>query len=100
MNYYIKDTLLRNQTVQFNTLPEVVSYLELLCEKKLRTNRKSYMYEMSTLGHGYDDIDGLNFTSMMSDHFEVGAIRSDGKLVKTDIHQLSRHNKNRNETGD
>ena len=55
---------------------------------------------MSELGHGYDDPQGINFTNLMSDHFEIGALKKDGKLVQTNIHELARNNKYRNEMGD
>lgn len=99
MNYYIKDTI-KSKIVYFNTIPEVVSYLEELCQQKFRQTRKTYMLEMESLGHGYDDGASINFTNFMREHFEVGVRKSDGSLMRTNIHELARNNKYRNETGD
>ena len=99
MSYYIKDTTI-NKVITFNDINETVNYLENLCIKKNRKSRKDFMYDMSELGHGYDDPQGINFTNLMSDHFEVGALKKDGKLVRTNIHELARNNKYRTEMGD
>lgn len=99
MNYYIKDTTL-NKIVNFTDPNEIVTYLESLCKRKFRQDRKTFMFEMESLGHGYDDPQGINFTNLMSDHFEIGAIKSDGRFVRTNIHELARNLKYRKEMGD
>lgn len=99
MSYYIKDTIV-NEVLKFDDPNDVVVHLEYLCLKKFRKSRKDFMFEMESLGHGYDDPKGINFTNLMSDHFEVGAIKSDGRLTRTNIHELSRNLKYRNEMGD
>ena len=100
MKFYIKDSLLNNKVVYFNTLQEVIVYLETLCVRKFKQSRKQYMIEMESLGHGYDDDTGANFTELMADHFHIGAVRADGGLVKTNLHELSRNIKYRKEMGD
>lgn len=99
MSYYINDTTI-NQIVRFEDPNKVVSYLENLCRKKLKKTRKDFMFEMETLGHGYDDPQGVNFTTMMGEYFEVGALKKDGRMVRTNIHELSRNLKYRKEMGD
>ncbi len=99
MSYYIKDTTI-NKVLTFTDPNEVVGYLENLCRKKLKKSRKELMFEMETLGHGYDDPQGINFTTTMSDHFEVGAIKKDGRMIRTNIHELARNLKYRKEMGD
>ncbi len=84
MSYYIKDTT-KNKVVTFTDPNEVVSYLENLCRVKLRKTRKELMFEMESLGHGHDDPQGVNFTTMMGEYFEVRTRRK----TKTNI-QLAR----------
>ena len=99
MKYFINDTTI-NKFVYFDDVNEIVPYLETLCKKKFNRDRKSYMFEMQTLGHGYDDPQGVYFTELMSDHFGIGVLRKDGRHVRTNIHELQRNLKYRNETGD
>ena len=99
MSYYINDTTI-NKVVTFTDANEVVSYLENLCRTKLRKTRKELMIEMECLGHGDDDRQGVNFTAMMGEHFEVGALKKDGRMVRTNIHEMARNLKYRKEMGD
>jgi hypothetical protein len=99
MSYYINDTTI-NEVVRFIDPNEVVGYLENLCRKKFKKSRKEFMFEMESLGHGYDDPQGANFTAMMGEYFEVGALKKDGRMVRTNIHEMSRNLKYRKEMGD
>ena len=42
----------------------------LLLRKKFKKSRKELMFEMESLGHGYDDPQGANFTAMMGEYFK------------------------------
>lgn len=99
MKYYIKDTV-NNRTVYFNDANEIVQYLESLVIQKFNMNRKTYMFEMTTIGHGFDDPQGIYFTELMSEYFEIGIFRNDGRHVRTNVHELQRNLKYRTETGD
>lgn len=99
MSYYIKDTTI-DKVVTFTDANDVVSYLENLCRTKLRKTRKELMFEMECLGHGDDDRQGVNFTNVMSEHFEMGSLKKDGRTVRTNIHELARNLKYRKEMGD
>lgn len=99
MKYFIKDTT-ANKLVIFENLPQTVNYLEDLCRKTLRKTRKQFMDEMVSLGHGYDDDQGAYFTQLMSEKFQIGVQKDNGKLVKTNIHEATRNYKFRNELGD
>ena len=99
MSYYIVDKTI-NGVVQKNTVQEIVQYAEQLCEKYYKRSRKSYMDEMASIGHGYDDPTGMNFIQLMSDTFETGVIKSSGKLVRTNIHEHMRNVKYKNVMGD
>lgn len=99
MSYYIKDKTI-GKFVTKQSLNELVQYAEELCERYYKRTRKSYMDEMVSIGHGYDDPAGANFIQLMSDEFETGVINSSGKYVKTNVHEYSRNVKYRNEYGD
>lgn len=99
MKYYIRDTTI-NKVVYFEDVNNIVGYLEQLCKKKFKQDRKTWMFEMQTLGHGFDDAQGIYFTELMSGHFDVGILRDDGRHVKTNVHELQRNLKFRKEMGD
>lgn len=58
------------------------------------------MDEMISLGHGYDDNDGENFTSLLSNQIEMGRILPDGRYKMCSIHEHARTEKYRDEMGD
>jgi hypothetical protein len=99
MKYYINDTI-NNKVVYLNDANEIVNYLESLVVQKFKMNRKDYMFEMVTLGHGFDDPQGMYFTELMSEYFEIGILRNDGRHIRTNVHELQRNLKYRIETGD
>ena len=99
MNYYIKDTTI-NKFVYKNSVNEVVKYLEGLCQKIHKKTRKNFMDDMANLGHGYDDDQGVYFTELMRENFEVGVRRKDGSHVRSNILEHARNMKYRNEMGD
>jgi len=99
MKYYIDDTTIK-QVVYFSDINDVLIYLEQLCKKKFKQNRKEWMFEMQTLGHGFDDAQGVYFTELMGGYFNIGVLRDDGRHVKTNIYELQRNLKYRNEMGD
>lgn len=99
MSYYIKDTTV-GEIVETGNVLEMVSYLEEVCKRFHKKSRASYMDDMISLGHGYDDKNGAYFTERMSEHFDIGVKRTDGSLVRTNIHEHARNVFYRNETGD
>jgi hypothetical protein len=99
MKFYINDTTI-NKVVYFDDVNEIVLHLERLCMKKFKQDRKTWMFEMQTLGHGFDDAQGIYFTELMSGYFDVGIYRDDGRHIKTNIHEFKRNLKYRNEMGD
>lgn len=99
MNYYIKDTTI-NEIVYKDSIPDMVTYLEDVCQRYFKQNRSTYMDNMISLGFGYDDSDGITFTNLLADKFEIGVKRSDGKLVRTNIHEHARNAKYRDVMGD
>lgn len=97
--YYIKDQTV-NMLVYKNSVPEIVEYLEGLCVRLHKCTRKSYMDEMISIGHGYDDDDGQNFTQLLSDNVDMGRVLPDGRLKRCSIHEHARSVKYRDEMGD
>lgn len=97
--YYIKDNA-KNTVWQCATVPEVVATLEQLCRKITRQDRKGFMLEMVSLGHGYDDPQGVYFTELMADKLEIGVINKEGRYKRCNIHEHARNAKYRNEMGD
>jgi len=88
--YYIFDTTATPpQYVTFDTVREVVRYLEEYVQRALKQPRAQFMYEMSELGHGEDDARGVNFTRQLSEYVNIGKIQN-GKPVKCDIHVVER----------
>tara|TARA_R110000868_G_scaffold9602_13_gene47340 strand:- start:1694 stop:1996 length:303 start_codon:yes stop_codon:yes gene_type:complete len=97
--YYIKDDL-NKQVVFKQTVPEVVSYLETICQRIHRQSRKNYMDEMVSLGHGYDDNQGAYFTELMAKTVDIGIVTKDGRLKRCNIHEHARNQKFKTEMGD
>jgi hypothetical protein len=97
--YYIKDDV-NKQLIFKQTVPEVVSYLETLCQKIHRQSRQNYMVEMVSLGHGYDDNQGAYFTELMAKNVDIGIVTKDGRLKRCNIHEYARNQKFKTEMGD
>jgi hypothetical protein len=98
-NYYIKESI-ENKIWHCATVSEVVSRLEQLCYKITNLSRKQFMLEMISLGHGYDDPNGVYFTELMANKLEIGVITTDGRYKRCNIHEHARNAKYRNEMGD
>lgn len=99
MSYYIKDKTVGKYVIK-ESLNELVKYAEDLCVRYYKQTRESYMNEMVSIGHGYDDPTGSNFIQLMSDEFETGVLNSSGKYVRTNVHEYDRNVRYRNEYGD
>lgn len=97
--YYIKEPAGKS-VFYCNTVPEVVGTLEQLCRKITRQDRKAFMLEMVSLGHGYDDPHGAYFTELMADKVEIGVFGKDGRHKRCNVHEHARNAKYRNEMGD
>ena len=99
MKYYVKDSTI-GKIVERNSVLELVSYLEEVCKRKFKQSRTSYMDEMVSLGHGYDDENGMYFTERMSDSFEIGIKKDKNSYYRTNIHEYTRNTFYKNEMGD
>jgi len=98
MKFYIIDTTISNKPVVFDTLSEIIKHLEGTVYRKFSLSRNQYMQNLIELGYGYDDKEGANFISSLSEHFDIGVIRN-GQYLRTNIHEAVNHNKYRKEYG-
>ena len=98
--YYIVDTTIGTKPVIFEEIEQLISHLEGTVQRKFRQTRKQYMQNLIDLGHGYDDPQGIYFTELMMEKFDVGLRRKDGRHVRSNIHEHARNVKYRNEMGD
>lgn len=99
MKYYIVDPSVSNKTFYFNSLSEVISYLETACKRLHKVSRKEYMRNLEELGYNADDSLGRNFIEAMSDSFNIGIIK-DNRLVRCNIFEATYYSKYKNEMGD
>ena len=81
---YIQDSTI-GQYVTFNTVPELVSYLNALIPRAFKISRSEYVQNLIDLGHGYDDPQGIMITRAMADQFNIGVIKNNS-YVRTDVH--------------
>ena len=81
---YIQDSTI-GQYVTFNTVPELVAYLNALIPRAFKISRSEYVQNLIDLGHGYDDENGVMITRAISDQFNIGIIK-DGNYIRTDVH--------------
>ena len=84
---YIHDSTI-GRYVTFNTLKELVSYLNDMIPRAFKISRSEYVQNLIDLGHGYDDQNGVMVTRAMADQFNIGVIKN-GTYVRTDVHELS-----------
>jgi hypothetical protein len=87
--YYIVDSTKRqnnkNPVILFETTDGVIKYLEGMCLRKFKQNRKQYMDNVESLGFGSDDPAGRNFYEQMTQYFNAGVVRSDSNPVQCNI---------------
>lgn len=83
--FYVKDG---RQIKYLNSVPEVVSFLELVVKEKTKMNRAEWMQHNIDLGHGPDDRDGKNFVESMQELVEVGVSRGK-KLIRCSIYEAT-----------
>jgi len=84
---YIQDSTI-GQYVTFNTVPELVAYLNTLIPRAFKISRSEYVQNLIDLGHGYDDPQGVMITRAMADQFNIGVIKNNS-YVRTDVHAIS-----------
>jgi hypothetical protein len=85
--FYVRD----GQLVKyFNTVPEVVSFLEEVVKLKYNMNRQEWMQHVADLGYGFgvDNEKGQVFVESLSQNLEVGVVK-EGKNIRTNIYEAT-----------
>ncbi len=85
---YIQDSTI-GQYVTFNTVQELVAYLNAMIPRAFKISRSDFVQNLIDLGHGYDDADGIMLTRAMADQFNIGVIKNN-TYVRTDVHAISK----------
>ena len=89
--FYIQDATI-NRYVTFDTLPELVKYINNMIPRAFNMSREQYVQNLIDLGHGYDDPEGVMVTRAISEEFNVGVIKNN-TCVKTDVHTAAAYQK-------
>lgn len=84
---YIQDSTI-GRYVTFDTVPQLVGYLNLMVPRAFNMSRTQYVQNLIDLGHGYDDAAGVMFTRAMAENFNIGIVKNNS-YVRTDIHEIS-----------
>lgn len=102
--YYIIDSTIKkggkNPVVIFENIPSTINYLEGMCQRQFRQNRKQHMQHCEDLGFGGDEPSGRAFFEQMEQYFTVGIIRSDSKPIKCNIFEAEKFAKVKDAHGD
>lgn len=85
--FYIKDQTI-NKMATYRSYPEVVRHLEGTVQRLNKQTRAQYMNDMVALGHGYDDVEGVQFVKLMSEAVNIGIVR-DGNPIRCDITNIA-----------
>jgi hypothetical protein len=84
---YIQDSTI-GRYVTFETVPQLVSYLNAMIPRAYKMSREEYVQNLIDLGYGYDDPQGVMLTRAMADQFNIGIIKNSA-YVRTDVHTVS-----------
>ena len=85
--FYIQDSTI-GKYVTFDTVSEVVKYLEDMIPRAFKISKEKYIQNLLDLGYGYDDRGGVMLTRVMGEQFNIGVIK-EGTYVRTDIHTIA-----------
>lgn len=85
MIYYVKDkTTNPPQVQQFQSYPQLVNYLDGMCQRAYKQNKKQRTQLLEELGNGADDYNSTLFVRSMQEQFEIGVIRN-GRYTQCDV---------------
>lgn len=83
--FYVKDkTLQPPQEKQFNAYPQLVQYLDQMCQRAYKQTKVQRTRLLEELGNGADDYNSTLFVRSMQEQFEIGVIR-DGRRTQCDV---------------
>lgn len=84
--FYVRD---RKQIKYFDSVPEVVAFLELVVKEKQKMNRAEWMQHCIDLGGNPDDRFGKNFVESMAELVEIGTVQKTGQHVRCNIFEAT-----------
>lgn len=83
--FYVKDTTLTPcRTVPFKSYPELVNYLDQLCQRAYGQTKKQRTQLLEEIGYGGDDYNSTQFVRSMQEKFEIGVVR-EGRTHQCDV---------------
>jgi len=80
--FYVND----GEVKYFDSVPQVVKYLEVLVERKFGQTRKQWMDNLISLGYQPDDLNGKTFTESVAERVEIGLIKN-SRRIRCNIHE-------------
>ena len=89
MKYYIHDTTI-GKVAYFNTINELVSYYEKFIPRAYNLTKPQFIQHLIDLGHGFDDGQGVMLTRAISENYNIGVLRNNGKHERTDVFEATR----------
>lgn len=86
--FYVKDkTLNPPQEKQFASYPQLVQYLDGMCQRAYKQTKVQRTQLLEEIGHGADDYNSTLFVRSMQEQFEIGVIRA-GRRTQCDVTTL------------
>jgi hypothetical protein len=96
--YFIEDTT-KNVIASFDTIPQLLTYMGEVCQRKFGKSREAFMTEAQDLGHVMNDNADSAFVEVMSSQFQIGIGRSNSRVV-CDIFRADQNEKTKDAQGD
>lgn len=98
MKYFIEDTTTR-RIGTFPTIPDLIKYMEEVCQRKFGKSRKQWMQDMEDLGHVQNENSAQAFVECMAQEFQIGVVRDNNTKVVCDIFKAIYNSKRKEELG-
>lgn len=91
--FYVKDkTLNPPEERQFNSYPNLVKYLDIMCRRAFNQTKLQRTQLLEECGHGTDDYNSTLFVRSMQEQFDIGVIRN-GRRTQCDVTTLVAYQK-------
>lgn len=86
--FYVKDTTVApHKLARFQTYKGLVNYLEDMCKRAYRQDKKQRTQLLEEIGYGADDHNSTLFVRSMQEKFEIGTER-EGRHQQCDVTTL------------
>ena len=90
--YVIDKTLNPPEQREFNSYPNLVRYLDVMCQRAYKQDKAARTRLLEECGHGADDYNSTLFVRSMQEQFEIGVIRN-GRRTICDVTTLVAYQK-------